>query len=180
MNLFKSLKTSSPFIILACLLVLLGWELFYARPDELPSALVGEKVPLFKLANLYPSQPDFTQRALTGRITLVNVWATWCYACGLEHEMLMKIKNQYRIPIYGIDYKDTTVEAQNWLEKYGNPYALVGQDIKGDVAIDFGVYGTPETFVVNSQGKIIYRHVGVLTQKDWDKTLYPLIKKNGG
>ncbi|VVC74870.1 Thiol:disulfide interchange protein DsbE [Aquicella siphonis] len=180
MNLNNFFRKFVPFIILSCLLILLGWELFYAKPNELPSALIGEEVPRFRLPNLFPSQPDFTQQSLTGRVSLVNVWATWCYACGLEQDMLMKIKNEYHVPIYGIDYKDNTPEALTWLDRNGNPYVLIGRDTKGDVAIDFGVYGTPETFVIDKRGKIIYRHIGIIDQKVWDETLYPLIKKNGG
>lgn len=174
------LKKITPFAILFTLLVLLAWELFYAKPSELPSALIGEEVPHFKLKNLFEGQPEFTDQALKGHVSLVNVWATWCYACGIEHEMLMKIKNDYHIPIYSIVYKDTVPEAIRWLNENGNPYVLSGNDYNGDVAIDFGVYGTPETFVINAQGKIIYRQIGVIDQKVWNDTLYPLIQKNGG
>lgn len=176
----QKIRHITPFVILFALLALLGWELFYSNPNELPSALIGEDVPAFNLPNLYPSAPAFTKNALTGRTVLLNVWATWCYACGIEHDMLMKIKNQYHVQIYSIDYKDNPQDAINWLEKNGNPYALTGADTKGNVAIDFGVYGTPETFVINSKGKIIYRHIGAINQKIWDETLYPLIKQNGG
>lgn len=175
------IKFAIPFIILFSLIGLLTWELFYAKAaNELPSALVGEEVPPFKLPNLFPSQPDFNKASLYGRVSLLNVWATWCFACENEHDMLMKIKNEYHIPIFSIDYKDNTHDAINWLNKHGNPYVLIGDDQNGDVAIDFGVYGTPETFVINAQGKIIYRHIGAITQAVWDETLYPLIKQNGG
>lgn len=91
--------------------------------------------------------------------------------------MLMKIKNTYHVPIYGLVYKDQPKNAIDWLEKNGDPYALSGNDMKGDVAMDFGVYGTPETFVIDRSGKIKYRHIGPIDQKNWDETLYPLIKK---
>lgn len=176
----QKLKLTIPFILVFVLFILLAWELFYAKPSELPSALIGENVPVFKLPNLYPSQPPLTQKALAGKTVLLNVWATWCYACSLEHDMLMKIKNEYHVPIYSIDYKDNSQDALNWLEENGNPYELIGADANGNVAIDFGVYGTPETFVINANGKIIYRHIGAIDQKTWDEILYPLIKKNGG
>ena len=90
----QTLKLTIPFILLFTLFILLAWELFYSKPSELPSALIGEEVPAFKLPDLYPSQPPLTQKTLTGQIMLLNVWATWCYACSLEHGMLMKIKNE--------------------------------------------------------------------------------------
>lgn len=177
----KSKKTTAmtPIVTLIILLALLAWELYFSKPRELPSPLIGETVPTFNLPNLFPSQPALTNNALTGRVTLLNVWATWCYACSAEHEMLMKIKNEYHVPIFSIDYKDKTPDAINWLQENGNPYLLTGDDRKGNVGIDFGVYGTPETFVISPQGKIVYRHVGVINQKVWDEVLYPLVKKYG-
>lgn len=175
----KTFQKCIPFFTLFILLGLLGWELFYSKPNELPSALIGEEVPHFVLPNLLPHQPAFTHHNFAGRVSLLNIWATWCEACNLEHSMLMKIKNDYHIPIYGILYKDKVDDATAWLNEHGNPYILVGSDHKGDVAIDLGVYGTPETFVINAQGKILYRHVGILNQKIWDDVLYPLIKKAG-
>ncbi len=171
------MKKIIPFLLLFALLGLLGKELFYSNPNELPSALLGEEVPHFNLPDLFQSPKNLTQNALIGRVALLNVWATWCYACGFEHPMLMKISKDYHIPIYGIDYKDDTQQAIAWLAEKGNPYVKVGNDKRGDVAIDLGVYGTPETFVISPQGKIIYRHIGNIDQKAWDEILYPLIKK---
>lgn len=173
----QKIKVVIPFVILFILLALLWRELFYTKPGELPSALIGEALPTFTLPNLYHPQDMFTDKQLRGHVSLLNVWATWCYACSLEQPMLMKIKNQYHIPIYSIVYKDDTQTAIQWLNKNGNPFIITGNDHSGDVVIDFGVYGTPETFVISPQGKIIYRHVGVINQKAWDEVLYPLIKK---
>jgi cytochrome c biogenesis protein CcmG/thiol:disulfide interchange protein DsbE len=169
-----------PFIILFALFGLLWRELFYSRPNELPSTLIGETVPPFRLPNLFLPDSSFTQNELRGRVSLLNVWASWCYACNLEAAMLMKIKNEYHVPIYGIDYKDAEGDARTWLQKHGNPYVVTGKDVNGDVAIDLGVYGTPETFVINSNGKIVYRHVGAVDQKTWDEVLYPLVKRLEG
>lgn len=176
----KSLKQIIPFFILFTLTGLLAYEMFYAKPNELPSALVGENVPTFSLPNLYDNAPPLTQKALRGHVTLLNVWATWCDTCSVEHPMLMKIKNEYHVPIYSLVYKDDTRNAIQWLNDNGNPYTLSGNDAKGDVAIDFGVYGTPETFVISPTGKIVYRHIGAIDQQSWDETLYPIIKKLGG
>ncbi|MBV9575779.1 MAG: DsbE family thiol:disulfide interchange protein, partial [Gammaproteobacteria bacterium] len=171
------IKIIFPFIILFSLVALLYDELFYAKTGELPSPLLGESVPKFTLQTLSSNQVLFTQRELRGRVSLVNVWATWCYACNLEHAMLMKIRNQYHVPLYGIAYKDNANDVSAWLAKKGNPYIMTGNDNTGDVAIDLGVYGTPETFVISPQGRIIYRHIGSIDQKTWDEVLFPLIKK---
>jgi len=169
-----------PFLILFVLTGLLAWELFYSHPNERPSALTGEIVPPFMANNLYPSLPPLSEKIFKGKITLLNVWATWCEACSMEHKMLMKIKNTYHIPIYSLIYKDDPKKARHWLDENGNPYNLIGNDDKGDIAIDLGVYGTPETFVINQEGKIIYRYIGAIDQKSWNDILYPLIKKLGG
>jgi len=174
------LKKFIPFFILFALIGILGKELFYSKPNELPSALLGEDIPTFALPDLFKPQKLFTHKDLKGRVALLNVWATWCYACGMEQSMLLKISSEYHVPIYGIDYKDNAEEAIAWLNQNGNPYVMIGNDKRGDVAIDLGVYGTPETFVISPQGKILYRHVGVIDQAAWDETLYPLIKKFGG
>lgn len=173
------LKIIFPFIFLFALFGLLWRELFYAKPHEIPSALIGEPVPAFSLENVF-APIKFTQKNLMGQVALLNVFATWCYACGVEQPMLMQIKNEYHIPIYGIDYKDKKEDAKKWLDENGNPYVLIGNDYNGDVAIDLGVYGTPETFVLNKQGEIVYRHIGVIDQAAWDKVIYPLIKKLQG
>ena len=141
---------------------------------------MGLTIPEFQLPNLLVTNKTFSQKDLLGRVTLLNVWATWCYACGVELPMLMKIKNEYGVPIYSIDYKDNPQDAKKWLQQNGNPYLITGSDVKGDVVIDLGVYGTPETFVISPEGKIIYRHIGVLDQRSWDTILHPLVKQYGG
>ncbi len=172
------MKKIIPFVILFALCFLLYRELYYSHPDELPSTLIGQRVPEFTLYDLTRPQVKFTQKNLgNGHVTLLNVWATWCYVCAQEHGMLMKIKNEYGIPIYSIDYKDNTDAAKKWLAQQGNPFVLTGNDFSGDAAIDLGVYGTPETFVISKDGKIIFRHIGAITQQSWDNVLYPLIKK---
>lgn len=173
----KHIKIILPFIFLFALLGLLARELFFAKKGELPSAMIGEKVPSFSLPTLSSTEKTLSNKNLGGHVILINVWATWCYACNYEHPMLLKIKNEYHVPIYGIDYKDNADEARQWLAKHGNPYEEIGSDFSGDVAIDFGVYGTPETFVISPQGRIVYRHVGVIDQETWDNVIYPLVKK---
>lgn len=172
----RKVKLVIPFLILFTLLGFLYYELFHAKPNELPSALVGEPVPAFSLPVLGNPAASLTQKQLKNRVTLLNVWATWCYACGLEHDMLMKISQEYHIPVYSILYKDDPAKASAWLREHGNPFVMTGDDSKGDAAIDLGVYGTPETFVISPAGNIVYRHIGAIDQEAWDKVLLPLIK----
>ena len=166
-----------PFILLFMLFGILGYELFYSKPHELPSTLIGEKVPSFTLPILNNPNITFNEKNLTGRVSLLTVWSSWCYACTVEAPMLMKIKNEYHVDIYSIDYKDEPNAANEWLKQHGNPFILTGSDRNGDVAIDFGVYGTPETFVINPQGEIVYRHIGVIDQQAWDEVIYPIVKR---
>lgn len=173
----QKLKMLIPFILLFSLLGLLWHELFSSYTTELPSALIGERIPNFQLPVLQQSDKTFTQKNLVGQVSLLNVWATWCTACGVEHDMLMTIKNKYNVPIYGIDYKDNARDAAKWLRDKGNPYVMIGNDITGDVGIDLGVYGTPETFILNKNGDIVYRHVGSIDQDTWDNVLYPIVQK---
>ena len=166
-----------PFLLLFSLLGFLGYELFHAKPNELPSTMIGEKVPDFRLQTLSKKGDLFTQQSLQGHVSLLNVFATWCYACTLEHDMLIKINREYHVPVYGLLYKDDAKKTIDWLNQHGNPYTKIGDDNNGDTAIDFGVYGTPETFVISKEGRIVYRHIGMIDQETWDKVLSPLIKK---
>jgi cytochrome c biogenesis protein CcmG/thiol:disulfide interchange protein DsbE len=177
MTLKTKINILLPFFILIALLGLLGHELFYAKPGEIPSALIGKPLPIFSLPRLGQPTLFLKSTALRGRVSLLNVWATWCYACNLEHEMLLNIQKEYHVPIYSINYKDDPDEAAAWLAKKGNPYVMTGSDTQGNVAIDLGIYGTPETFVIDQEGRIIYRHVGAITQKTWNEVLHPLIQR---
>lgn len=120
-----------PFIIVFALFGMLGYELFYSKPQELPSTLIGEKVPHFSLPTFTMSNITFNDKNLTEHVSLLNVWASWCSACGMEAPFLMKIKNEYHIPIYGIAYKDQPASVQTWLRQYGNPFVLLGNDKHG-------------------------------------------------
>lgn len=173
----RYLKTLTPFCLLFLLVGILAYELFYAKPHELPSALIGQAVPAFNVPELNHPEQRFTERQFAQHVMLLNVWASWCEACQTEAGMLMKIAKQYHVPLFGLVYKDKPADAKKWLIDNGNPYIAIGDDANGDVAIDLGVYGTPETFVINKQGQIIYRHIGSIDQTAWDKTLYPLIQR---
>ncbi|OGT56169.1 MAG: hypothetical protein A3F14_07030 [Gammaproteobacteria bacterium RIFCSPHIGHO2_12_FULL_43_28] len=171
------IKFIVPFFILFILFGFLYHELFYAKTNNIESGMIGEALTPFTLRDLNQPNAFFTEHDLTSKVSLLNVWATWCYACEIEVPMLLKIKEQYHIPIYSIDYKDNPADVNAWLKRYGNPYEKIGDDTTGQTAVDLGIYGTPETFVINKKGEILYRHVGVLDQKAWDTVLYPMIKR---
>lgn len=162
-------------LLLLGLLSILSYQLAHTRTDS-SSGLIGEPVPTFRLTNLL-THAIWTEQTLIGQVSLVNIWATWCSACELEHPMLLKISHDYGIPVYGIAYKDHPNAVKAWLQQHGNPFWIVSDDQEGSTAIDFGIYGTPETFIINKQGYIVYRHMGIIDQHTWDTVLYPLILK---
>lgn len=172
----QKLKFIIPLLIIFVLCALLWRELFSASTRDLPSTLLGENLPAFSLTNLNAPQYVFTAHDLPHEPVLLNVWASWCEACVLEVPMLLEINHDYKVKIYSINYKDDPQDAKNWLKKYGNPFVITGSDLNGDAAIDLGVYGTPETFIISPQGKIVYRHLGPITEKNWQEILYPLVK----
>jgi len=137
--------------------------------------LLGDDLPNFNLPTLSGSR--LTNKSLQGHVSLLNIWGSWCKYCYYEHPMLMKIKNTYKIPIYGIDLKDNVINAKIWLHNYGNPYISVGEDFSGVTSDMLNVYGTPQTFVIDKNGKIRYRYNGGIDQGGWDDTLWPLIQK---
>jgi cytochrome c biogenesis protein CcmG/thiol:disulfide interchange protein DsbE len=145
-------------------------------PSYVPSPLIGKAAPAFSLTKVEDPSQQVSDRDFTGRKHLVNVWATWCAGCRQEHEFLLQVAKQNVVPIVGIDWKDELPLAQRWLSELGNPYVATGFDVEGRVAIDYGVYGAPETFLVDERGVVIYKHVGILTNEVWQNKLLPLIK----
>lgn len=141
----------------------------------MPSALLNKPVPSFSLARLENPEERRTESILQGKITLINVWATWCVTCRQEHAFLNQLKNQ-GFNILGIDYKDNTQDAQRWIAELGNPYTDILIDQDGRFGLDLGVFGAPETYVVDKQGIVRYKHIGDLNQTVWDKTLLPVIQ----
>ena len=175
--------TVLPFILFAVLAGLFWYALQTGDPSRLPSALIGKPVPDFTLPPLEGLKaPDGSDMksfdaadVAQGKPTLVNVFASWCVPCLEEHPMLMALANRGDLRIYGINYKDDPASARRFLGRYGNPYARVGVDVSGRTAIDFGVYGVPETFVISPEGKIAYRHVGPLTEDAIATKVLPLM-----
>ncbi len=144
-------------------------------PRRVPSPFIGKPAPAFDLPQLHAPDQRLTQTMLRGRPVLLNVWASWCVECRHEHGLLLQLATQRNIPIYGLNYKDTRGDALRWLEEMGNPYVASAADTEGKVGIDYGVYGVPETFVVDAAGVIRYKHIGALTEKDMVETILPLL-----
>lgn len=174
MNVLKQTRFAVPLIIFAIIVVIL-WRGLFLHPNQVPSPLVNKAAPEFQLPTLFDAK-QATQKDFLGKVTLVNVWATWCYACAQEHEFILHLAKDEHVNFYGLNYKDDPVSAKKWLFEYGNPYQIVAVDQTGSAAIDWGVYGAPETFVVDKKGIIRYKQIGPITSEVWEKTLRPLVK----
>lgn len=163
------------FIVLAYFL----WRGLSLHPQELPSTFLNKPVPSFSVERLDNPKQMVTRSVFAGHVSLVNVWATWCVTCRVEHPFLMDIKRQYgqAIKIIGLDYKDERPAANQWLNTLGNPYDQVLFDASGRVAIDWGVYGTPETFIIDKKGVIRYKLIGAVNHEKWQQRLQPVLEK---
>ena len=146
-------------------------------PKILPSTLVGAKVPEFSLPPVKGRTLGLASNNLVGEVSLVNVFASWCVACRAEHPLLMRLAKEKTVPIHGINYKDAPDDAAQWLNTMGDPYARTGADLDGRVAIDFGVYGVPETFVVDADGIVAYKEIGPITEDALSAAILPLIER---
>ena len=159
-----------PLAAFALLLLVLIAGLRHA-PEKgiIVSPLLGKQAPQFSLPGLLDDTSPLQAQTLRGHWSLLNVWGTWCQECRAEHETLLQIKRQGKVPIFGIDWKDDDTQARAWLSELGNPYERVGADREGRVAIDWGVYGAPESFLINPAGTVVYKHVGALTPQIWQQ-----------
>ncbi len=158
------------------LLAGLFWRGLSLDPTAMPSALIDKPMPAFDLPLLQDPTARKTQEALQGQVSLVNVWATWCVACKVEHPYLVSLAQQ-GINIIGLNYKDDSASALKWLQELGNPYQFVIVDQDGRLGIDLGVFGAPETYLVDKRGMIRYRHVGIIDERVWNETLLPLVQE---
>ncbi|MGE7992020.1 DsbE family thiol:disulfide interchange protein [Pseudomonas sp. NPDC089554] len=155
------------------LMALFLYKGLFLKPDELPSAMIGKPFPAFSLPEVQEGGRTLTQADLLGRPALVNVWGTWCPACKVEHPFLNQLAQQ-GVVIHGINYKDDNAAALKWLAEFHNPYQLGIRDEQGTLGLDLGVYGAPETFLIDAQGVIRYKHVGIVDATVWREQLAPL------
>lgn len=144
-------------------------------PRDVPSPLVGKPAPAFILPQLHDAGKSFSAADMKGRVWLLNVWASWCVSCREEHPVLVEFAKTGQVPIIGLDYKDKVADARQWLDKLGNPYTLTAIDADGRVGIDYGVYGVPETYVIDKQGIIRMKHTGPITPESLNKKILPLV-----
>jgi cytochrome c biogenesis protein CcmG, thiol:disulfide interchange protein DsbE len=149
-------------------------------PGAIPSPLIGKPAPDFALESLGDPAWRVSSRDFSGRSWVLNVWATWCVGCREEHETLLEISRANRVPIIGLNWRDDRVLALNWLAQLGNPYVAVAYDPEGRTAIDWGVYGAPESFLIDAQGTVIKKHIGPLTKAIWEREFLPLLGSAGG
>lgn len=169
------IKYLTPVAVFLALGVALAWGLT-RNPREIPSALIGKPVPEFVLPPVQGRTLGLSSDNLEGEVSLVNVFASWCTACREEHPLFMQLKKQGVVPIHGLNYKDRPADAARWLDMLGDPYTRTGADRDGRVAIDWGVYGVPETFVVSRDGRIAYKHIGAVTPEALRTKILPLVE----
>ncbi|MGB6975951.1 MAG: DsbE family thiol:disulfide interchange protein [Gammaproteobacteria bacterium] len=175
-NLLRLTRLLIPLLIFI-IVVLFLWRGLHQDPRALPSTLIGKSVPDFALPRLNHPDQQLTQQVFVGHVSLLNVWATWCASCQAEHPVLMDIAHSNTVTLYGLNYKDQQANAQHWLQQYGNPYQAVAYDPQGQLGLDLGVYGTPETFLIDKKGVIRYRFIGPLDATAWQNDFLPRVQK---
>jgi len=172
----KSLKFLLPLVLFMTLAALLAAGLGL-DPKEVPSPLIGKPAPAFALARLDDSQVTIKRDDLLGKVWVLNVWASWCVACREEHPLLVDFSRRKTVPVYGLNYKDDRNDGLRWLARFGNPYDASLVDADGKVGIDYGVYGVPETFIVDKLGVVRFKHIGPVTPEVLRDRIEPLLKK---
>ncbi|WP_374403263.1 DsbE family thiol:disulfide interchange protein [Niveibacterium sp.] len=166
-------------IPIALFVVLLGFLAVGLNkdPHSIPSPLIDKPAPAFRLPQLSADGKTFGPEDMRGKVWILNVWASWCVSCRDEHPVLVAFSRTNTVPLVGLDYKDKPDDANRWLASFGNPYQIVAVDADGRVGIDYGVYGVPETYVIDRNGVIRYKQIGPVTQEVLDQTILPLIRK---
>jgi cytochrome c biogenesis protein CcmG, thiol:disulfide interchange protein DsbE len=170
----KSLKYLIPgiaFLVLAAFF----YRGLFLDPKIVPSPLIGKPAPAFELQELRQPAQHFAMTDMLGQPAVLNVWATWCAGCRQEHPFLMQLARSGEVPIYGMNYRDTRPEALDWLRRLGDPYVKVGYDPDGMGSLDWGVYGSPETFLLDPAGTVVYKHLGPLGPTVWEREFRPRI-----
>lgn len=145
------------------------------NPREVPSPLIDKPAPAFVLPQLHNEKKTFSPEDMKGKVWLLNVWASWCVSCREEHPVLMALSQQNIVPIYGLDYKDKPEDGKMWLARGGDPYVASAMDREGRIGIDYGVYGVPETYVIDKQGVIRYKQIGPVTPQNLSEKILPLV-----
>jgi cytochrome c biogenesis protein CcmG/thiol:disulfide interchange protein DsbE len=168
-------KFIAPFAIFTALGAFLFVGL-YRDPSYVPSPLIGKPAPQFSLPSLQDPAFPVASKDLAGKTWILNVWGTWCGGCREEHETWVAISRDNVVPIIGLNWKDDDAAAREWLQQLGNPYAAVASDHEGRTAIDWGVYGAPETFLIGPDGKVIHKYISPMTLEIWTKEFLPLIQ----
>jgi len=172
------LRYLAPLAILVFIAVFFYFGL-QRNPNDVPSALIGKTIPTFSLPSVTDPQKLVTSEALAGRVSLVNVWGTWCVECRHEHGYLLELARA-GVPIYGLNLRDDRAAAIEWLTRLGNPYVSSGFDPEGKAAIDWGITGAPETFLIGSDGTILHKHISPLTAQVWQNDFLPLLREHCG
>jgi len=161
-------------------MVVMFWIGLGKDPQKIPSALLDKPAPVFSLPQLHKSELAFTPEDMKGKVWLLNVWASWCASCRSEHPLFMEIARKGEATLVGLNYKDQPGDAKTWLRQLGDPYVLSISDLAGNAGIDYGVYGVPESFLIDKQGVIRYKHVGPVSRQDWNTIIKPKIKELEG
>ncbi len=146
-------------------------------PHEVPSPLINKSAPDFQLPQLQQASTTFSAKEMRGKVWLLNFWGTWCVACREEHPLLVQYAKTGAVPIYGVDYKDERAAALQWLDEFGNPYTLTAFDVDGRVSIDYGVYGAPESYLIDRSGVIRFKQIGPINEDVWQNKILPLAKE---
>jgi cytochrome c biogenesis protein CcmG/thiol:disulfide interchange protein DsbE len=167
---------------LAVFIVVVGFLGFGLQldPREVPSPLIGKAAPPFTLPVLHTPDKTLSNADMKGQVWMLNVWASWCVSCREEHPVLVDLAKRKLVPIYGLNYKDKTDDAKAWLKRFGDPYVLSLVDAKGQIGIDYGVYGVPETYVIDRDGIIRYKKIGVVTPDTVRDKILPLLQQLKG
>jgi cytochrome c biogenesis protein CcmG/thiol:disulfide interchange protein DsbE len=173
------LRFGLPLGVFLALVVLLGVGL-NLNPREVPSPLIDKPAPAFELPQLHAPDRTFSPKEMQGRVWIFNVWASWCAACREEHPVLTELAKSGAAPLYGLNYKDRREDGLAWLRRFGDPYRLSVFDPDGKVGIDYGVYGVPETYVIDKRGVIRYKRIGPVTPEIVQKKILPLLKELDG
>jgi cytochrome c biogenesis protein CcmG, thiol:disulfide interchange protein DsbE len=173
-----------PLVLFGAMAVMFAFALTKGDPSKLPSALIGKPAPALALTEIEGLRdgrrtvPLLTSDVLQrGEVTVVNFWASWCLPCVEEHPLLIELTQKAGVPVVGVNYKDAAANARRFLGRYGNPFAALGADTTGRTAIEWGVYGMPETFIIDGKGRIAYKHVGPITRQALERNLLPTIAR---